>query len=73
MLFMQPGTNVLEFKLASDYNNLCYFSLASALGLRYYYQICLPTSENTNPITGNYIVDADQLERNIRNMLSDGK
>jgi capsular polysaccharide biosynthesis protein len=73
MMFMQPETNVMELKLKHDYNNLCYFSLASGLNLNYYYQTCMPASENTNPISADYIVNVEEFDRNIRSMLSHGE
>ena len=44
MLFMSPNTIVLEFRFENDTNNNCYFSLASALNINYYY--CLGFKQN---------------------------
>ncbi|MBD2775943.1 glycosyltransferase family 61 protein [Iningainema tapete] len=52
MLFMEAGSSVLELRKAGDKYNNCYFSLASALDLKYYYQKC--KSE-----LGNYIMPKD--------------
>jgi capsular polysaccharide biosynthesis protein len=37
MLWMQPGSSIIEIRRFGDSFNNCYFSLASALGLHYYY------------------------------------
>ena len=40
MLFMEADTAVLEFRHYEDTHNNCYFSLASALNIKYFYQTC---------------------------------
>lgn len=40
MLFMEADTAVLEFRHQGDTHNNCYFSLASALNIKYFYQTC---------------------------------
>jgi capsular polysaccharide biosynthesis protein len=71
MLFMNAGTSVLELRKRLDFHNNCYFALASALSLKYYYQLC----ESFNPIedahTANLVVDPLELELNIKKMLLD--
>ena len=42
ILFMRPGSSVLELRHATDCINNCYFTLASALNLKYFYQTCQP-------------------------------
>lgn len=37
MLYMPPGGRVLELRVEGDAHNNCYFALASAMGLAYYY------------------------------------
>jgi capsular polysaccharide biosynthesis protein len=71
MLFMHPHTHVLEFKLKDDYANLCYFSLASALAINYYYLVCSAHS-GTESITSDYLVSVHELEHVIQNMLTHG-
>ncbi len=46
MLFMAPNTKVLELRFENDTINNCYFSLASALNINYYY--CLGSSQNSD-------------------------
>ena len=38
MLFMNENTSVFEIKANNDMTNHCYFSLASSLGIKYYYK-----------------------------------
>ncbi|MDP4266552.1 MAG: glycosyltransferase family 61 protein [Bacteroidota bacterium] len=65
MLFMKPGTNVFELRFENDSHNLCYFSLASALNLNYYYQFCNTAEKGMDTHTGNINVDLEALEKNI--------
>jgi len=46
MLFMAPGTKVIEMRLGKDTLNNCYYSLASALDIKYYYQCCEIVDKN---------------------------
>ncbi len=70
MLFMEKKTSVLELRREDDTHNNCYFALASALDIEYYYQVCEADSENTNQ--ANFYVDILDLEKNIKLMLSNG-
>ena len=40
MLFLQEGTKLLELRRMDDKINNCYFSMADALQLEYYYCLC---------------------------------
>lgn len=42
MLWMPPGARVIEIRQARDSHNNCYFTLASALGIRYFYSQARP-------------------------------
>jgi hypothetical protein len=74
MLFMKSGCSVLELRQIRDAHNNCYFALASALELKYFYQLC--DSDNgedapaDGPPTGNLIVDCQILRKNIEKMLA---
>jgi hypothetical protein len=70
LLFMQENSKVLELRAENDSLNNCYFSLASALMLTYYYQICSKENIDDNPHTANIIVDVQELEKNIMLLLS---
>lgn len=70
MLFMSPGCSVLELRKEGDSHNNCYYTLASARGLQYYYQLCKTEKENEDAGTANLVVDCRLLKRNIENMLT---
>jgi len=65
MLFMKDGGSVLELRHISDCINNCYFTLASALDLKYYYQTCQPKNQSADPHDAHLVVDTDQLEKNL--------
>lgn len=69
MLFMSPGTNVLELRHRRDGINNCYFTLASALNLNYFYQSCEPENAAEDPHTANLRVDLSALKTNVELML----
>jgi capsular polysaccharide biosynthesis protein len=63
MMFMEAGS-VLELRKESDGNNNCYFALANALDLKYYYQFCKMKKGNPGD-EADIVVDLNTLERNI--------
>ena len=69
MLFMRPGASVLELRHRADRVNNCYFTLASALNLNYFYQTCEPGDPEEDPHTADLRVDARALADNLRLML----
>jgi len=66
ILFMREGGKVLELRNQNDGNNNCYFSLASDLNLKYYYQLNQCDTIDTH--TADFIVDIDMLRKNIESM-----
>ena len=70
MLFMGPGTNVLELRYVNDRVSNCYFTLASALNLNYFYQSCEPANRAEDPHTADLKVDARALRANLELMLA---
>jgi capsular polysaccharide biosynthesis protein len=68
MLFMNAGTNVLELRCVDDGINNCYFTLAAALNLRYFYQCC-DRANRGDPHMANIRVDSGALRRNLELML----
>jgi hypothetical protein len=40
IIFMQPGSSLLELRLKGDFNNNMFFSLANAMDIRYFYLLC---------------------------------
>ena len=69
MLFVREGGRVLELRHQADKTNNCYFTMASALGLEYFYQTCPSDDPAEDPHTAHLRVDADALAANLRLML----
>lgn len=69
MLFMESGGSVFELRRKDDAHNNCYFALASALNLRYFYQICDTENLNEPANTADLLVDCQLLRKNIEQML----
>ncbi|BAZ22581.1 capsular polysaccharide biosynthesis protein-like protein [Kalymmatonema gypsitolerans NIES-4073] len=86
MLFMEAGTSVFELRREGDKHNNCYFSLASALDIKYYYQNCKTETDNTDSILqldseptmeewesftfANIIIDLKKIKENLNHMLN---
>lgn len=70
MLFMKSGGSVLELRREGDAHNNCYFALASALGVKYFYQLCDSENPDEDAHTANLIVDEQKLRRTVEQMLS---
>ena len=69
MLFMRPGSSVLELRHNTDRINNCYFTLASALDHKYFYQTCAPENPGEDAHTANLLVDVATLRENVELML----
>ncbi|HKV37284.1 MAG TPA: glycosyltransferase family 61 protein [Pyrinomonadaceae bacterium] len=69
MLFMCEGGSVLELRHDSDYINNCYFILASALNLKYYYQLCKAERDFADPHTADLVVSRTEIEANLTRLL----
>ncbi len=70
MVFMSSGASVLELRHATDRLNNCYFTLASALKLNYFYQSCKPENATEDPHTADLRVDVRALKTNLELMFS---
>lgn len=68
MLFLQPGGSVLELRHRTDRTNMCYFTLASALDLNYFYQTCNPSIPGEDAHTADLLIDVAELEQNLEQM-----
>jgi len=69
MLFVPEGGRVLELRHRIDKVNNCYFTMANALGLEYFYQTCPSGDPKEDPHTAHLRVDTDTLAANLRLML----
>jgi glycosyl transferase family 61 len=69
MLFMRENGGVLELRHVSDYVNNCYFIFASALNLKYYYQLCQAERNFADPHTADLVVSPTEMEANLIRLL----
>jgi capsular polysaccharide biosynthesis protein len=69
MLFLTPNTKVLELRNLDDSTTQCYFNLAAALGLPYYYT--LNTGDTSDTIMSDFTVDVDALTTALDQMEKD--
>jgi capsular polysaccharide biosynthesis protein len=69
MCWMTTGSRVLELRRRGDARNNCYFSLASALGLPYWYMLCEPVEPSQDSHVGDLFVNPDGLDRILTDML----
>lgn len=67
MVIMPKNSKVLEIRMDTGFNQVCYYELAGSLGHYYYYNKARPYSENDSPGYGNCIVDIQKLETIIKN------
>lgn len=67
MLFMPAEGKLLELRNEEDSHNNCYFSMASALDIEYYYQVNKGDSKNTDTV--NISVEIEKLHFNLDLML----
>lgn len=64
MMFMNSEKNILELRLPEDQTNLCFYSMASALNLKYWYQF----TEATQKLE-NYMIDVDEFGKVLKSIL----
>lgn len=63
ILWLNPGSRVLELRRRGDGLNNCYYSLADAMGVDYYYQLCDSVDKREDTHTVDFIVDTGEFER----------
>jgi Glycosyltransferase 61 len=73
MLFLPEKSRVLELRKFEDSHCNCYFALASALRLQYYYQLCRARNPAEDAGTAHISVDIQELHRNLERMLGEDK
>lgn len=61
MMFMEPGSTIVEFLPKEIINDKCYFILAGTMKHNYYYLSC--DMDGLSHITSNFQVDATALEK----------
>lgn len=69
MLFMAPGSQVLELQMQDDGTNHYYYTLANDLDIRYYYQFCTPNDAALGVQDADLTVDVAELVLTIAQMV----
>lgn len=69
MLFTPEAGSVLELRHREDRINNCYFTLSSALNLKYFYQTCRPANDGPDPHMADLFVDLKELEKNLQQLI----
>lgn len=67
MLFMNNGSKVLEIRRRDDKQNNCYFSLAAAMKIDYYYLLADATGSNT--FNADFEVDLDAFRNTLDQLI----
>ncbi len=70
IMFMRPGSMVMEFRKENDRINNVYFNLANAVGINYFYQLCKSDEIKQNANRFNLHVNPLKLEENLKLMLA---
>jgi capsular polysaccharide biosynthesis protein len=66
MIFLPENSEVIELRNFGDSKTNCYFNLANALGLKYYYT--LNKGNSADSITADFTIDLKALENVIRQL-----
>ncbi len=70
MLFMPENSKILELRRKDDAQNNCYFSLASALNINYYYQLCEVDDYSKTTQENDFYINTEKFEGNITEILN---
>jgi len=65
MLYMEMNKNILELRDKNDNHNNCYYSLATLLNHKFYYQKC------EIDLDDNFIVDPELLNKTLKSIFKD--
>lgn len=68
MLFMPDASHMLEFRKVGDNVNNCYFNMSSALGIAYYYQLCVAPND-VDAHLADLFVETEVLRKNVELMI----
>ena len=71
MLFMPPGSKVLELTSQVDGEQYYYYTLSNALRHSYFYQYCLPDDPAKTLQEAHIVVDLDELTSNLTRMTNE--
>lgn len=70
LIFCKSGSGVLELSLKNQVMDKCYFNLANAMDLIYYYQFCESDNNLNDYHNADILVDTNKLEINLDKMIS---
>ena len=70
MIFCKAGTKVLELSLQNQTMDKCYFNLANAMDLNYYYQFCESADSKEDYDSSDLVVDIQELRNNILRIIN---
>lgn len=70
LLFAPASAAVLELRERTDAQNNCFYSLAAARGLDYYYQLCDSANPGEDLHTADIRVDLTELAVTVRQMIA---
>jgi capsular polysaccharide biosynthesis protein len=68
MMFMPPRASILELRHETDRSYNCYFNLASALDMKYFYQACAPANPGEDAHSADIQVDVGTLRETLKLM-----
>lgn len=69
MLWMRKKSKILEIRARDNYNDNCYFTLASDLGHDYYYAIAEKTHSNESFHLSNMVIDVNEFSLKLSRLL----
>lgn len=70
MIFCKEGAKIFELCLQNQTLDKCYFNLANAMDLRYYYQFCESADLTENYYTSDLVVDIQELKNNLFKLIN---
>lgn len=70
MLYMKKDAKILEVRSSHDSKNNCYFSLASALKIKYFYSNAFVNENLGGAHSGDYEIDLIELDQNLLNIIN---
>jgi capsular polysaccharide biosynthesis protein len=73
MLMMNDKSKILELRMETGINQICYFELSKVLGFEYYYLKTQPTDEIGNPHTSDCKIDISKLELLLEKIMQSKK
>lgn len=73
MIFMPEGAHVIELRREADPDNLCFFTLASAMNLHYWYVSCTANPPDASTQDADFRVPLPELASTVKQALGNGR